>query len=51
MSSNPEPDYWVFTKPEVTFLMVISSVVGFYLGCPFNSEGFLLIPRACRGSR
>jgi protoheme IX farnesyltransferase len=33
-------DYWALTKPEVNFLIVISSVVGFYLGCPVNSEGF-----------
>ncbi|MGH9350790.1 MAG: hypothetical protein ACRD2G_01285, partial [Terriglobia bacterium] len=25
-------DYWMMTKPEVNFLVVASSLVGFYLG-------------------
>ena len=26
------PDYWALTKPEVNFLIVISTFAGFYLG-------------------
>ena len=26
-------DYWALTKPEVNFLILITTVVGFYLGC------------------
>ena len=26
-------DYWALTKPEVNFLIVITTLVGFYLGC------------------
>jgi protoheme IX farnesyltransferase len=36
-------DYWSLTKPEVNFLIVITSVAGFYLGCSVNSEGFPLL--------
>src|SRR5580704_17664738 len=27
------PDYWALTKPEVNFLILITTGVGFYLGC------------------
>src|SRR5882762_6200506 len=30
-------DYWALTKPEVNFLILITTLVGFYLGC--GSEG------------
>ena len=33
-------DYWALTKPEVNFLIVICSAVGFYLGSRTNSEDF-----------
>jgi protoheme IX farnesyltransferase len=36
-------DFWALTKPEVNLLIVICSVVGFYLGCPVHSEGFPLL--------
>jgi heme O synthase-like polyprenyltransferase len=26
-------DYWALTKPEVNFLILITTGVGFYLGC------------------
>src|SRR5712672_4452974 len=26
-------DYWALTKPEVNFLILITTAVGFYLGC------------------
>ena len=26
-------DYWALTKPEVNFLIVITTFAGFYLGC------------------
>src|SRR5258706_13264866 len=26
-------DYWALTKPEVNFLILITTFVGFYLGC------------------
>jgi protoheme IX farnesyltransferase len=32
--------YWALTKPEVNFLIVICSAVGFYLGSRTNSEDF-----------
>ncbi len=27
-------DYWALTKPEVNFLIVVTTFAGFYLGCP-----------------
>jgi protoheme IX farnesyltransferase len=36
-------DYWTLTKPEVNFLVVISALVGFYLGSGQGAlEGWLL---------
>lgn len=32
-------DYWALTKPDVNFLIVISTAVGFYLGCAVSSAG------------
>ena len=39
-------DYWALTKPEVNFLILITTGVGFYLGCgngarPFSFAGLL----------
>jgi protoheme IX farnesyltransferase len=34
------PDFWTLTKPEVNFLIVIATFVGFYLGCPTNLDSF-----------
>jgi len=33
-------DYWALTKPEVNFLIVITTFVGFYLGCGAASHDF-----------
>src|SRR5260370_17481510 len=33
-------DFWTLTKPEVNFLIVIATFVGFYLGCPGNLNPF-----------
>jgi heme O synthase-like polyprenyltransferase len=30
---NALSDYWALTKPEVNFLILITTGVGFYLGC------------------
>src|SRR6202521_719403 len=32
-SGNTLSDYWALTKPEVNFLILIATGVGFYLGC------------------
>jgi protoheme IX farnesyltransferase len=39
-------DYWALTKPEVNFLILITTGIGFYLGCgnearPFSFAGLL----------
>src|SRR5579864_5973927 len=39
-------DYWALTKPEVNFLILITTGIGFYLGCgnearPFSCAGLL----------
>jgi protoheme IX farnesyltransferase len=31
-------DYWALTKPEVNFLILITTGVGFYLGCGYNAQ-------------
>ncbi len=36
-------DYWVLTKPEVNFLVLASTLVGFYLGSPRSVNWTLLI--------
>ena len=36
-------DYWVLTKPEVNFLVVISALVGFYLGTRGPLDLMLLV--------
>jgi heme o synthase len=33
-------DYFVLTKPEVNFLIVVTTFAGFYLGCPFSGRDF-----------
>ena len=33
-------DYWALTKPEVNFLIVITTFVGFYLGCASEGRPF-----------
>ena len=36
-------DYWVLTKPEVNFLIMVATGAGFYLGCPISVEAFPLM--------
>src|SRR5258707_9842130 len=33
-------DYWALTKPEVNFLILITTFVGFYLGCGSEAQTF-----------
>ena len=33
-------DYWALTKPEVNFLILITTSVGFYLGCASEPREF-----------
>ena len=35
-------DYWTLTKPEVNFLVLISTLVGFYLAADGSIDGWLL---------
>ena len=35
-------DYWTLTKPEVNFLVLISTLVGFYLAAGGSMDGWLL---------
>ena len=35
-------DYWTLTKPEVNFLVLVSTLVGFYLAGPASAHGWLL---------
>src|SRR3989454_1540616 len=36
-------DYWALTKPEVNFLILITTAVGFYLGCGNEARPFPVI--------
>jgi heme o synthase len=36
-------DYWALTKPEVNFLILITALVGFYLGCASQGRPFSFI--------
>ena len=36
-------DYWALTKPEVNFLILITTAVGFYLGCSNEARTFSVI--------
>src|SRR4029077_4014745 len=36
-------DYWALTKPEVNFLILITTAVGFYLGCGYESRPLSLL--------
>src|SRR6266481_7948836 len=36
-------DYWALTKPEVNFLILITTCVGFYLGCGSETRTFSFI--------
>jgi protoheme IX farnesyltransferase len=37
-------DYWAMTKPEVNFLIGITTAAGFYLGSPTTLSGFAWMP-------
>jgi heme o synthase len=37
-------DYWALTKPEVNFLIAITTLVGFYLGLPAPAHAFPFLP-------
>lgn len=37
-------DYWALTKPEVNFLILITTFTGFYLGSPASTSGFRISP-------
>jgi protoheme IX farnesyltransferase len=51
MSDNPHrrdwyakaADYWILTKPEVNFLVLVSTLVGFYLASPEHLNWTLLV--------
>jgi heme o synthase len=36
-------DYWALTKPEVNFLILITTFVGFYLGCETGGRQFSFV--------
>src|SRR5882724_7084860 len=36
-------DYWALTKPEVNFLILITTFVGFYLGCGSEARTFSFV--------
>src|SRR3984885_16281885 len=45
-AGNAPSDYWALTKPEVNFLILITTGIGFYLGCgnetrPLSISGLL----------
>src|ERR1700756_3968538 len=42
-AGNTLSDYWALTKPEVNFLILITTGVGFYLGCGSAARPFSLI--------
>jgi heme O synthase-like polyprenyltransferase len=44
-ASSSARDFWVLTKPEVNFLILIATFTEFYLGCPTNLDGFPLAQR------
>jgi len=39
-AGNTLSDYWALTKPEVNFLILITTGVGFYLGCGSEARPF-----------
>src|ERR1700757_5395829 len=42
-AGNTLSDYWALTKPQVNFLILITTGVGFYLGCGSEARPFSLI--------
>jgi heme o synthase len=43
LTGNTLSDYWALTKPEVNFLILITTGVGFYLGCGNEARPFSFI--------
>ena len=43
-------DYWTLTKPEVNFLIVVTSMAGFYLGSPAGQLRLLLLAHTLLGT-
>ncbi len=43
-------DYWTLTKPEVNFLILISTLAGFYLGSPAGPLRFALLIHTLAGT-
>ncbi len=43
-------DYWTLTKPEVNFLIVMTTLAGFYLGSPAGKLRFLLMVHTLLGT-
>jgi protoheme IX farnesyltransferase len=43
VAGNTLSDYWALTKPEVNFLILITTGVGFYLGCGNEARPFSFI--------
>src|SRR5215467_5741895 len=45
-------DYWTLTKPEVNFLIVVTTFAGFYLGCaaPWRDFPFFRLINAVLGT-
>jgi len=43
-------DYWTLTKPEVNFLIVVTSMAGFYLGSPAGGFRLLLLVHTILGT-
>jgi hypothetical protein len=37
-------DYWALTKPEVNFLILITTFAGFYLACKPGTDGLRIFP-------
>ena|SRR5579862_7338772 len=44
--------YWALTKPEINFLVLVTTFTGFYLGSPAQIEGaqLLLLAQTLRGT-
>ena len=40
LGSTALSDYWALTKPEVNFLIVVTTFAGFYLGCASHPQDF-----------
>src|SRR5262249_54348477 len=52
VDSSVLSDYWAITKPEVNFLIVITTFAGFYLGrtAPYRDFPLLLVVNAVLGT-